>query len=170
MYHMYQLDAFTVNHVKSNQSIWISLINFIFCTIQQSCPADQDIINHYKLQQVNIAFLFCSNQIVKIFLENLNVESVFVASGGTQWMIFFLWWRSSMTICFHLFQISPVSLFFAIFWWENFLQYIFPPLLLSDAENEKARRIRNSNIYNVDSNRYFGLNKNNKKMFTKFWN
>ncbi len=28
MYHMYQLDAFT-----------------------QSCPADQDIINHYKLQQ-----------------------------------------------------------------------------------------------------------------------
>lgn len=29
MYHMYQLDAFT-----------------------QSCPADQDIINHYKLQQV----------------------------------------------------------------------------------------------------------------------
>lgn len=30
MYHMYQLDAFT-----------------------QSCPADQDIINHYKLQQVN---------------------------------------------------------------------------------------------------------------------
>lgn len=31
MYHMYQLDAFT-----------------------QSCPADQDIINHYKLQQVHI--------------------------------------------------------------------------------------------------------------------
>lgn len=31
MYHMYQLDAFT-----------------------QSCPADQDIINHYKLQQVTI--------------------------------------------------------------------------------------------------------------------
>lgn len=29
MYHMYQLDAFT-----------------------QSCPADQDIINHYKLQQM----------------------------------------------------------------------------------------------------------------------
>ena len=29
MYHMYHLDAFT-----------------------QSCPADQDIINHYKLQQV----------------------------------------------------------------------------------------------------------------------
>lgn len=33
MYHMYQLDAFT-----------------------QSCPADQDIINHYKLQQVCFAF------------------------------------------------------------------------------------------------------------------
>ncbi|GLH13958.1 Uncharacterized protein GBIM_18426 [Gryllus bimaculatus] len=32
MYHMYQLDAFT-----------------------QSCPADQDIINHYKLQQVGAA-------------------------------------------------------------------------------------------------------------------
>lgn len=31
MYHMYQLDAFT-----------------------QSCPADQDIINHYKLQQVSM--------------------------------------------------------------------------------------------------------------------
>lgn len=31
MYHMYQLDAFT-----------------------QSCPADQDIINHYKLQQVKL--------------------------------------------------------------------------------------------------------------------
>nr|CAD7571641.1 unnamed protein product [Timema californicum] len=31
MYHMYQLDAFT-----------------------QSCPADQDIINHYKLQQVGV--------------------------------------------------------------------------------------------------------------------
>lgn len=30
MLHMYQLDAFT-----------------------QSCPADQDIINHYKLQQVS---------------------------------------------------------------------------------------------------------------------
>lgn len=33
MLHMYQLDAFT-----------------------QSCPADQDIINHYKLQQVSILF------------------------------------------------------------------------------------------------------------------
>lgn len=33
MYHMYQLDAFT-----------------------QSCPADQDIINHYKLQQVIINY------------------------------------------------------------------------------------------------------------------
>nr|CAD7585884.1 unnamed protein product [Timema genevievae] len=32
MYHMYQLDAFT-----------------------QSCPADQDIINHYKLQQVGVS-------------------------------------------------------------------------------------------------------------------
>ncbi|KXJ72244.1 hypothetical protein RP20_CCG018518 [Aedes albopictus] len=32
MYHMYQLDAFT-----------------------QSCPADQDIINHYKLQQVSLS-------------------------------------------------------------------------------------------------------------------
>ncbi|XP_028168246.1 uncharacterized protein LOC114358472, partial [Ostrinia furnacalis] len=31
MYHMYQLDAFT-----------------------QSCPADQDIINHYKLQQLSV--------------------------------------------------------------------------------------------------------------------
>lgn len=34
MLHMYQLDAFT-----------------------QSCPADQDIINHYKLQQVGILVL-----------------------------------------------------------------------------------------------------------------
>lgn len=33
MYNMYQLDAFT-----------------------QSCPADQDIINHYKLQQVSAHF------------------------------------------------------------------------------------------------------------------
>lgn len=33
MYHMYQLDAFT-----------------------QSCPADQDIINHYKLQQVRLVW------------------------------------------------------------------------------------------------------------------
>jgi hypothetical protein len=32
MFHMYQLDAFT-----------------------QSCPADQDIINHYKLQQVGVS-------------------------------------------------------------------------------------------------------------------
>lgn len=35
MYHMYQLDAFT-----------------------QSCPADQDIINHYKLQQVRLQTTF----------------------------------------------------------------------------------------------------------------
>lgn len=35
MHHMYQLDAFT-----------------------QSCPADQDIINHYKLQQVVYSYLF----------------------------------------------------------------------------------------------------------------
>lgn len=38
MYNMYQLDAFT-----------------------QSCPADQDIINHYKLQQV-----------INIFDPNIN--------------------------------------------------------------------------------------------------
>jgi len=53
MYHMYQLDAFT-----------------------QSCPADQDIINHYKLQQVRklafqfnlylIHFIFCYLQSLKM--------------------------------------------------------------------------------------------------------
>ncbi|KOB64622.1 Chloride intracellular channel isoform 1 [Operophtera brumata] len=37
MYHMYQLDAFT-----------------------QSCPADQDIINHYKLQQLSAKGLVLS--------------------------------------------------------------------------------------------------------------
>lgn len=38
MYHMYQLDAFT-----------------------QSCPADQDIINHYKLQIVSKLLIFLIN-------------------------------------------------------------------------------------------------------------
>lgn len=46
MYHMYQLDAFT-----------------------QSCPADQDIINHYKLQQVRWIFWFSCNNICNNFIN-----------------------------------------------------------------------------------------------------
>lgn len=54
MYHMYQLDAFT-----------------------QSCPADQDIINHYKLQQVllySIVKSYCINTIFFIFLQMLKMK------------------------------------------------------------------------------------------------
>ena len=43
MYHMYQLDAFT-----------------------QSCPADQDIINHYKQQQVSSFFSSINKYYIKI--------------------------------------------------------------------------------------------------------
>lgn len=43
MLHMYQLDAFT-----------------------QSCPADQDIINHYKLQQVGVLFIYISDRVMDV--------------------------------------------------------------------------------------------------------
>lgn len=44
MHHMYQLDAFT-----------------------QSCPADQDIINHYKLQNVLFNFSFILENLITYF-------------------------------------------------------------------------------------------------------
>ncbi|CAH2246273.1 jg3717 [Pararge aegeria aegeria] len=49
MYHMYQLDAFT-----------------------QSCPADQDIINHYKLQQLSSKGLIMSPTLTRQRKEDIT--------------------------------------------------------------------------------------------------
>lgn len=67
MYHMYQLDAFT-----------------------QSCPADQDIINHYKLQQVSVIAPYQNSNIFLALLSwkhfclmmQFRVEYYFHFSGG----------------------------------------------------------------------------------------
>lgn len=73
--------------------------------------------------------------------ENVHfcLESIFHELAG---------WSSS-----RLFSIS------SCFWLKNFRILNFLPLFfVSDVENEKTWRIRNSNLHNIDSNWYFGLN------------
>lgn len=68
MYHMYQLDAFT-----------------------QSCPADQDIINHYKLQQVTARKYICS--MISIAL-NFNLKSIILSPFSLFYFYFSDFWCS----------------------------------------------------------------------------
>lgn len=69
MYHMYQLDAFT-----------------------QSCPADQDIINHYKLQQVSLHH----NQLLFLHVNPHNLAKIPTITSNT--------------------KIKYIPIFFEMFW------------------------------------------------------
>jgi hypothetical protein len=70
MYHMYQLDAFT-----------------------QSCPADQDIINHYKLQQVRL-------NLHAIFIRQLIFERLcFPAFKFYEYFVKKRNWKVSKPLC-----------------------------------------------------------------------